>query len=314
MKRLFILASAAIVALAACTKTGVVYNEAPQEIGLKAVTGMMTKTTDFGTQDLGVFADVTDGDVYFGNTLFSKSGDTWTADKYWPIQNTLDFTVYAPHVGEATYSDNVLTIPVADNSTVQTDWLYGASRYMSKSKDGGNISTTLNHGLSKITVKVWADVANVYTITSLILNEAHQAGTLEVTYDEDGDFQSISPEVVADSPVTYSHDFVENSVSVPGTANTNAATLSSYYVFPSDVTSFTVTYNVAGGANGLQATVYLDSDLNDTADNTDDDEVDIWESGKHYTYVLGFTANQICFNKPTISGWDVEDDTPLSVL
>ena len=86
MKKFFFCAAAAIVALASCSKTQVVYNDAPQEIGFKAVTGVMTKTTTFADdRALGVFANLTgddnaDGDVYFGNTSFAKGdGDTWTA-------------------------------------------------------------------------------------------------------------------------------------------------------------------------------------------------------------------------------------------
>ena len=59
MKRLFILASAAIVALAACTKTEVVYTEAPAEIGFKQITDVMTKAVPDGTQlpaTMGVYA------------------------------------------------------------------------------------------------------------------------------------------------------------------------------------------------------------------------------------------------------------------
>ena len=54
MRRFFILASAAIVALASCAKTQVVYNDAPEEIALKTVNMPMTKAAY--NQDLGVVA------------------------------------------------------------------------------------------------------------------------------------------------------------------------------------------------------------------------------------------------------------------
>ena len=57
MKRLFILASAAIVALAACTKTEVVYTEAPAEIGVQTYAGAMTKASLGTDVHLGVFAE-----------------------------------------------------------------------------------------------------------------------------------------------------------------------------------------------------------------------------------------------------------------
>ena len=68
MKRLFLLATAAIVALASCTKTQVVNTEAPEEIAFKQVTNVMTKVTGgLDNQDMSVFAYVS-GTPYFGNT------------------------------------------------------------------------------------------------------------------------------------------------------------------------------------------------------------------------------------------------------
>ena len=73
MKRLFILASAAALMLASCAKTTVVYNEAPEEIGFKAVTGVMTKAHvewNQETSKLGVFAIYQDNNLYLENKIF----------------------------------------------------------------------------------------------------------------------------------------------------------------------------------------------------------------------------------------------------
>ena len=107
MKRLFILASAAALMLASCAKTTVVYNEAPEEIGFKAVTGVMTKAGEPTklpeSENLGVFAHLYDnsveGELYFGNTQFTYDTDSWKGTKYWPISNGLIFTVYSPYNG-----------------------------------------------------------------------------------------------------------------------------------------------------------------------------------------------------------------------
>ena len=101
MKRFFILASAAIVAFASCAKTEVVYNEAPQEIGFKAVTGSITKVEQSSgalSGDMGVIANLTTGAAYFGNTQFvyNSTDENWScADpKYWPVdENKLSFAV-----------------------------------------------------------------------------------------------------------------------------------------------------------------------------------------------------------------------------
>ena len=101
MKRFFILATAAIVALASCAKTEVVYNDAPEQISFKQITGAMTKaahTLEDG--NLGVFAHQGE-DEYFGNTPFAGTSGSFTAAKYWPYEGTLDFTVYYPYVAAA---------------------------------------------------------------------------------------------------------------------------------------------------------------------------------------------------------------------
>ena len=304
MKKFFFCAAAAIVALASCSKTQVVYNDAPQEIGFKAVTGVMTKTTTFADDmELGVFANRSTGDnnadggVYFGNTPFAKgNGDTWTAEgKYWPLQDALNFTVYAPHDSEAIYKNNVLTIPVDDNSTDQIDWLYGAERYLGKEK-GSVVATALNHGLSKVTVKVYADEASVYTLTGVQLDETYQEGTLVITYGVNG------PSVDAQLPVEEAYqtkpmNYISSETPITTVTNTEenpAQSLGSVYVFPSDQTSFTVSYKIAGaGNNVLTAPIKLDGD---------------WAPGKHYTYVLKFTANKIEFSEPEINGWEDQNE------
>lgn len=303
MKRFFICAAAAIVALASCSKTEVVNTSVPEEIGFKAVTGVMTKTTTFDDDiELGVFANLTgdndaDGAEYFDNTLFAKgNGSTWTAEgKYWPLQSALNFTVYAPFVQGATYEDNVLTIPVADNSTAQIDWLYGAARYLGKEK-GSEVATALNHGLSKVTVKVYADKANVYTLTGVQLDATYQAGTLEITYDDN--VPSVDAQLPEDDAYeTEDMNYITDATPITAIANTEqspAQPLGSVYVFPSDQTSFTVSYKIAGaGNNVLTAPITLDG---------------TWDPGKHYTYVLKFTANQIEFSKPTINIWENQDE------
>ena len=149
MKRILIFASAAIVALASCAKTEVVYKDAPQEIAFKQITGAMTKADTKLSGTMGVFAQYnndntsTTNAVYFDNTSFAEGSTecVWEADeaKYWPLEGNLDFTIYAPYnessdVVAYTPADDadVLVINVPDNSDAQTDWLYGGVRYHEK--------------------------------------------------------------------------------------------------------------------------------------------------------------------------------------
>ena len=139
MKRLFILASAAIVALASCSKTQVVYTEAPEEIGFKAFTGAMTKAVgewDVNNDVMGLFAyEAGSITAHLDNVMFKKDGESfvgWSGSAhqpyYWPLGKNLDFVVYAPHNALANYdpATKALTIPVDNSGNDQIDVLYGA--------------------------------------------------------------------------------------------------------------------------------------------------------------------------------------------
>ena len=224
MNRLFILASAAIVALASCTKTEVVYNEAPQEIGFKAVTGMITKAeqTDATLDgDMGVFAYVHGGALFFGNTQFTNAGAYWTGSKFWPVTNALDFIVYAPYVDGTTYNptSKILTV-AADNSSKtaigdQVDYLYGDNYYNNNGagfdKNTESVSVTLKHAQAKVSVSfTGADV----TVTNVYINAPVLKGSYEVDY--------------TDSPaeVTWDRGEANSLVNVIETADLSATPIS----------------------------------------------------------------------------------------
>ena len=132
MKRFFICAAAAIVALASCSKTEVINNEPQKEIGFKAITSVATKaeqtTANLGT--MGVYAYLNeDKSEYFGNTQFAKgAGDLWVAtpSKYWPLVHTLDFVVYAPYAAtgtECNSSTKILTVAIQKLQTRLTSFM-----------------------------------------------------------------------------------------------------------------------------------------------------------------------------------------------
>lgn len=135
MKKMLFCAAAAIAALASCSKTQVVYNDAPEEIAFKQITGAMTKaTTSFSLDQhhtsMGVFANVKGTNAeYFGNTSFSKTTATgesyWVANptKYWPFQTELQFIVYAPYLSSnvsVSYSQTNTTTDESGNTTTST--------------------------------------------------------------------------------------------------------------------------------------------------------------------------------------------------
>ena len=114
MKKFYVFAAVAIAALASCTKSEVVYNQEQQEIGFRQFTGAMTKaegeaegeagpsTSALPTgTSMGVFSYLNGTQTaYFENAKFvNKSGTTiWCGEdpRYWPLQGTIDFVLYAP--------------------------------------------------------------------------------------------------------------------------------------------------------------------------------------------------------------------------
>ena len=297
MKRLFILASAAIVALASCTKTEVVYNEAPQEIGFKAVAGAVTKAEqEVATLDgtMGVFAFVTGGTTaYFKNISFSnKGGNVWTGTEesmYWPVTSGLDFAVYAPWESEegAEFATNTLTVK-ADNSAkttigAQEDYLYGAAYYNNNSqgfdKNTPSVAVTLKHAQAKVTVSFTGE--NV-TVTDVKLTAPVLKGSYAVTYG---------------NPVTvdWTPGAANGEVSLISSATlTDAPSEASLMVVPETKTTITFYYQIDGSDAKLPYTITPSAN---------------WAYGTHYIYNVEISPKEIKFTPTVDPTWETGTTT-----
>ena len=316
MKRLFILASAAIVALASCSKTQVVYNDAPEEIGFKAVTGVMTKVGEQITTldgDMGVYAFL-NGETtpYFSNVKFTKNGDVWTGNQYWPFADKLDFVVYSPHAASTAYTSQTLTVEASNVGTTdianQTDYLYGADYFDNSGAGFGNttssVSTPLKHALAKVTLNFAG--ANI-TVRSVTLVTPCLSGTYEVDYSAatpkanwttKTSAANVVLSAISDAPLAPA--LVDNpatpEVVDPVEAQTAAASI---MVVPADAASnIIISYQIAGSATTLSKTIELD----DSA----------WDVGVHYIYNITISPNEIKF-EPSVNSWDSEVTTPVPV-
>lgn len=302
MKKIFILATAAIVAFASCMKSEVVYNQGQQEIGFRQFTGSMTKATNLsalvgGPETMGVFAHISGSSTqpYFLNAKFVKpaSSNDWGGDpkRYWPLQNKLDFTVYAPYVEGTTYNatEGILTVQVANNTNAQEDFLYGVGRYIDQAKTV--VPVVLKHALSKLSFQVQSNVSNLFTITKVELVDAIQDGSFKVTY---GVETSIAP-ITGSTKGTC--DVYNGSCVVTKDAYSQ---LGSKLVFPtgsgSNEAKLRITYNMVE-ATGLVAEVALNHD---------------WDSGKHYTYNVDINATEILLT-PTVEEWATGTTSPITI-
>ncbi len=175
MKRLFLLATAAIVALASCTKTQVVNTEAPEEIAFKQVTNVMTKVTEgLANQNMSVFAYVS-GTSYFGNTEFAyndgKSAYVASQTKYWPASGNVDFIVWAPYDASVTSASATELAGISKGTDEQIDVLYGT---VNAAKQDAAVSVNLNHALSLVQINIAGD-SNVKLMDVELLNSVQKA-------------------------------------------------------------------------------------------------------------------------------------------
>lgn len=299
MKKFFFCAAAAIVALASCSKTQVVYNDAPQEIGFKAVTGAITKavqTKNNFTQDMGVIAYQSGKtDVYFTNAQFEKKNDatTWNGKtpQYWPIASSLDFFVYSPYQASSdvtptvtptnTAESKTLQVVVADNSEKQDDYLYSTAFIIGKSKTSGNIKVNFNHALANVIVKFKG--AEVITISNAKLNGTYQSGTYTVTYGNTAE-------------VAWSNQGTETSLDLyNGQLNPQTYSESSWLVVPeNDSNKVGNTISFEYHINGMEEDVTISKEI----------EIDaVWAAGTQYIYNVIINTNEIVFEVETVADW-----------
>lgn len=261
MKRFFILATAAIVALASCAKTEVVYNDAPEQISFKQITGAMTKAEDLTGGELGVFANQNGTDAeYFGNTKFTwvDVDNVYKADKEWPREGSLDFTVYYPYSVDAKYdlSENVLTVPATARIS---EVYYGKERFLNRTKTS-NPAVVLNHVCAKITVNF--EGGSLYTFKSAEISGVNTAGNVEVDYDAPLTVTTVDP--VGGSITTGAINFAAS-----GAVN---------YVLPGDQKNISLIFTQNLGSADIEKEVPITG---------------TWEANKHYIYNISVAANAL---------------------
>lgn len=303
MKRILICAAAAIVALASCSKTQVVYNGAPEEIGFKAVTGVMTKTVDewdSSTEVMGVFANPNEETaLHLNNAQFKKDGAQnyfvgWSGSAhkpyYWPLGKNLDFVAYAPYKNGVTYdaSTSKLTISV-DNTSAYTDILYGAEKLVNKSKQVNAYSLNMSHALAWIQVNVVADQDDVLKITSFDLTGIVKSATLIVDY--------TTP---ATPSLSWTNKSTAASVSLlTGSVGTAGSTVDILVIPAAEQTAFAMEYALGSNEN-----LTWNKDLEGS-----------WVAGYKYIYNISVGASEIKIT-PAVTVWDkdvnnndTDDDT-----
>ena len=315
MKRFFILASAAIVALASCAKTEVVNNNGPQEIAFKQLAGPITKAEQANVTlsgDMGVYALLNGTtNFYFQNAEFEAKQDAtlWTGvtSYYWPLSGGLDFVVYAPYAAVAnalpSYDPATKTLRVkADNSSHttiadQTDYLYGAEYYSNANNENkgydkttASVPVILKHALAKVTLSFTGENVQVSNIS---LGNVRLSGTYSYNYANSTiSWTDISDPVAVSmiSPNTGEGALTENYVSLNSTA-----TSASLLVVPFTASNITFKYKLGDNTTALEYVIDLSSVT--------------WVSGTHYTYAVTITPKEIKIDPKVDTNWATGGDT-----
>lgn len=304
MKKMLFCAVAAIVALASCSKTHVVYNDAPQEIAFKQISGVMTKAeTSSLIGTMGVFAyTVTSPNVYFGNTSFSQSGEVWVANPslYYPIQGQLDFAYYAPYAENWTWNGSTTMTSPKMSDIKNIDVLYGKSIKRSAKKQEA-LDVTLAHALAQITVNVQSDAnsKDLITINSVIISQTKIGGKLTVAYTASNTDES-EPYVVSgaswDQETSTDVTLTNNSFTL---SETSAEYGKSFIIaeYGTSGTSYeqgTITVNYTMSKDKNSQDTYTGSA---TFDLSPDSGTQVyWYMGKNYIYNITATLTEIKFN------------------
>ncbi len=302
MNRLFILA-AAVCTLASCAKTQVVYNEEPQEINFRAISNVMTRADgDAMPLDMGVIAYLGETE-YFGETCYIEKTGYWGAKndadkKYWPLDGTLTFTVFAPFDEEnssVNYTNGSKKLEfTVENGTVgsQKDWLYGENQPTGTKETYGNtnLPVTLKHALAKVEINFIAATNNTVTLVGVNLKNTRQTETVTVTYD--------TPAEVA---WTNDGSKTDNMVLLNNGNVSLTTTPQPYYCLVVPTTTLgteaiEIRYKLAGSNATLTYTVTQSQMVTTT-----------WQNGKKYIYNITIGASEIKI-APEVTPWDTDID------
>lgn len=218
MKKYFIIAAAALVAMTGCSKIETA-PEVQREISFQVANNVRTKATGsvYENGAFGTYAWFNNTDVFMVNEQVDKSGGVWrTVDNtyYWPKTGSISFISYSPFNGT---SNTESTVPViTKNSITYTDVTVGTTDLMyadratcssnvdevtdSDTADSGftGVPTVFNHALAKLSFKIKANFIEYtdpttntkttweVTVKSAKIGGFKTKGSLALTLNDDG--------------------------------------------------------------------------------------------------------------------------------
>ena len=218
MKKYFIIAAAALVAMTGCSKIETA-PEVQREISFQVANNVRTKATGsvYENGSFGTYAWFNNTDVFMVNEQVDKSGGVWrTVDNtyYWPKTGSISFISYSPFTGASNTENSVPVI--TKNSITYTDVTVGTTDLMyadratcssnvdevtdSDTADSGftGVPTVFNHALAKLSFKIKANFIEYtdpttnttttweVTVKSAKIGGFKTKGSLALTLNDDG--------------------------------------------------------------------------------------------------------------------------------
>ena len=339
MKKYFIIAAAALVALAACTKNEI---DTPKQNQIKfnTVTGKATKAplsgTIYKTTDptFGIFcyaladgktwaANSADGQTYMNNVeiSYNSTDKIWEPASvyYWPLSGSLTFVGYSPYgcAGTVAYAPATKALTVTDFTvkaaaadqedlmwaTTNPDLDDNQSTYTSESATSTllGVNEVFHHALSQVKFNVKkAEGLDDYTITvNSITFNAYSKGTLTVTED--------AP-VWSAQGTAIDYDTTGADVEAPDFGEAFAAFGVANMPVPqtlaADTQKFTIEYSLKKGSVDLGSKTETVDLLGTT--------VTAWAVNTIYNYNIVIDLKKIYFN-PTIVEWETGASQEITV-
>lgn len=321
MKKIIILAAAALATLASCSKVDVKTPDMQKEISFRAfnykaqntkapIEGTIYKLTD---PNFGMFAYWYDGTTVTswdaaGATAFMEDVEIvpnttlniWEpeATYYWPLSGAITFIGYSPKNDDvdASYTNTTKTLTISEFDALNDyDLMYGeiaadktANDTDYKHENGTTtnpkgVDVKFHHALSQIQFYVKSDY-DIFKVNSIVVKGAKNGETL----------------TVVNNVPSWTAAGTAADVTVGETETAVTAAYAQYgdskLLIPQNLTGVTVEINYSQTANGITSTTTKAFSASSAAFSA-------WEINKKYIYYIDITANKIYF-APEIVDWD----------
>ncbi|MFR9650258.1 MAG: hypothetical protein SNJ33_07390 [Rikenellaceae bacterium] len=342
MKRIFLAAAMAVLALSSCSKNEVAPNMSESnKISFDAYTGISTKAAvveSLETSGFYVWAnyDATSYASYFSSIPFSyDNSSSYSGNVYWPGESALNFfmmnsTDDANNVSSFNVSDTGVTsftYTTADGSTTpHHDLVYSAlkgksSTDYSSGGTAGQAELTFKHALSKVGVHVKADtdLSNLkLAVTSIKFNdllatatatlaEDADLSTTDLTWAESGSYANTASIGLADDMAVSDNSGTLDKGGIAGgqTSATDATADSGYlFMIPNNYSS-SVTITVQGQWYEETSTGVWETFGSAVSATTDNISAN-WVKGTAYQYNVSLTPSTSGYTEITFTVSSIE--------